>query len=181
MHFHDLCEQDRSTRTEIQKHRNCLKVWHSSNTSERPLKIKSPFVKKRTAYWILIIIATIWYSTFHLALGTPKIWKLQYWTTAFACYFVLVSKLVCNNGGRKKACWGFFGKRLVSEIFGPKMEGTGEDCIMSTFVMYSSINIIRVTQSKRINRRNMWHVWGKGKVGDLMERDKLEDLGVGKY
>jgi len=52
---------------------------------------------------------------------------------------------------------------------------------MNTFVMYSSINIIRVTKSRRINRRNTCHAWGRGKGEDLMETDNLEDLGVGKY
>jgi hypothetical protein len=36
--------------------------------------------------------------------------------------------------------------------------------------MYSSIYIIRVTKSRRINRQNMWHVWGRRKGRELMEK-----------
>jgi hypothetical protein len=43
-----------------------------------------------------------------------------YKTTVFACCFVLVSKLVCNNEGRRHA--EGFGNMLLSKIFGPKME-----------------------------------------------------------
>jgi hypothetical protein len=43
-----------------------------------------------------------------------------YRTTVFACCFVLVAKLVCNNEG--KGLLRDFGNRLLRKIFGPKME-----------------------------------------------------------
>jgi len=50
--------------------------------------------------------ATIWYSTFRLLSGIwdPKNMKITvYRTIVVACCFVFVSKLVCNNEGRKTA------------------------------------------------------------------------------
>lgn len=118
-----MCEQDRNIQAEIHKYRNSLKVWPSSNTSERPLKINSSFVKKWTAYWILIMISTIWYSTFRLRLGfgAQKIWKLQY----IELQLLPVISYWCPDWSvtvRGEGMVTVFGNRLLRKIFGHKME-----------------------------------------------------------
>ena len=80
-----------------------------------------------------------------------------------------------------------FGNRVLRKIFWLKRdEVIGEWKIPHNeelYALYSSPNIIRWWKQER-DRWGMWHIWETQKVhtgfwwGDLMERDRLEDLGI---
>jgi hypothetical protein len=62
-----------------------------------------------------------------------------------------------------------FENRMLRRIFGPKREGDGSWRKLHNdeiYNLYSSPNIVRVIQSRRIRWAGhvMWHAWGRGEV-----------------
>jgi hypothetical protein len=69
-----------------------------------------------------------------------------------------------------------FENGLLRKIFGPKIEEVAGGWSFITF--YSSPNVIRVINSRKMGRMTEIARMGEVGVGELEGRDHLEDLGI---
>jgi len=81
-----------------------------------------------------------------------------------------------------------FENSVLRKILGrnrEKVTGTGEDYItLSCMICIPYHMLFGWSKQAKWDRRDVWHVWLRGEVqtgvwwGNLMERDRFEDLGV---